>query len=150
MGIRISDDPAELDLDRIHRWIGSESYWAQGRTRARQEAAIAGSWNFGAYDDETGRQLGYARVVTDRATFAWLCDVFVDDAARGRGVGKALVERIVGELDAVGIRRTMLATSDAHGLYARSGFEPLDDPGKFLARVAAPEVDGRRSAHVDD
>lgn len=139
-GIRISDDPAELDVERIHRWIAEQSYWAQGRSRATQEAAIAGSWNFGAYDAETGTQLGYARVVTDRATFGWLCDVFVDDAARGRGVGKALVAHIIAALDAVGIRRTMLATSDAHGLYARSGFEPLDDPAMFLARVAPPRA----------
>lgn len=137
-GIRISDDPAELDVDRIHRWIGEQSYWAQGRPRATQEAAIAGSWSFGAYDEKSGEQLGYARVVTDRATFAWLCDVFVDDAARGRGVGTQLVARIVDELDAVGIRRTMLATSDAHGLYARFGFEPLPDPSMYLARVAPP------------
>lgn len=138
--IRISDDPSELDADRIHRWIGEQSYWATGRTRQVQDAAIAGSWNFGAYDAVTGEQLGYARVVTDRATFAWLCDVFVGDAARGRGVGKALLARITGDLDALGLRRTYLATADAHGLYAQYGFEPLAEPQMFMARTR-PGVD---------
>lgn len=138
-GIRISDDPAELDRERIHRWIGEQSYWAAGRTRQTQDAAIAGSWSFGAYDDGSREQLGFARVVTDRATFAWLCDVFVDDAARGRGVGKLLVAHIVRELDAAGVRRVMLATSDAHGLYAQYGFEPLADPALWMARKG-PEL----------
>jgi len=139
-GIRISDDPGELDRDRIHRWIAEQAYWATGRTRETQDAAIAGSWSFGAYDDDTGEQVGFARVVTDRATFAWLCDVFVDDAARGRGVGKLLVAHIVRALDAGGgVRRAMLATSDAHGLYAQYGFEPLADPTLWMARKG-PEV----------
>lgn len=77
--------------------------------------------------------------MTDRATFAWLCDVFVDDAARGGGVGTQLVAHITAHLDAIGVRRTMLATSDAHGLYAQYDFEPLDDPTMYLARKR-PEV----------
>ena len=138
MTFRISDDPADLDHDRIHRWIVDESYWANGRTRERQDAAIAGSWNFGAYDDATGEQLGYTRVVTDRATYAWVCDVFVDDSARGRGVGKALIARVVEELDALGIPRTILATADAHGLYAQNGFGPLVKPENWMARIVPP------------
>ncbi len=146
-GLRVSDDPTELDRDSIHRWIAEQSYWAQGRTRETQDAAIAGSWSFGAYDEETGAQVGFARVVTDRATFAWLCDVFVDDAARGRGVGKKLVEHITAELDRIGVRRTMLATSDAHGLYAPYGFEPLAEPEKWMARQA-PTADAPGDAAV--
>jgi GNAT superfamily N-acetyltransferase len=138
VSFHISDDPAELDHDRIHRWILDESYWANGRSRERQDAAIAGSWNFGAYDDATGEQLGFTRVVTDRATYAWVCDVFVDDSARGRGVGKALVARVVEELDALGIPRTILATADAHGLYAQNGFGPLANPENWMARIVRP------------
>jgi GNAT superfamily N-acetyltransferase len=136
-GLRISDDPSELDHDRIHRWILEESYWAKGRSVENQERAIANSWNFGAYDAETGEQLGYTRVVTDRATFAWLCDVYVDDAARGRGVGKALVAAVVEALEPLGLRRIMLATADAHGLYAHYGFAPLAKPEIWMARVPA-------------
>lgn len=134
--LRFSDDPSELDRDRIHRWIAEQSYWASGRSREAQDAAIDGSWTFGAYDAESGEQLGFARVVTDRATFAWLCDVFVDGAARGGGVGTQLVAHVVEALDAAGVRRTMLATADAHRLYAKYGFVPLDDPTMYLARKA--------------
>jgi GNAT superfamily N-acetyltransferase len=137
-GIRISDDPAELDHDRIHRWILDESYWANGRTPERQDAAIAGSWNFGAYDEATGEQVGFTRVVTDKATYAWVCDVYVDDSARGRGVGKALMARVVGDLEALGVQRMILATADAHGLYAQYGFGPLVKPENWMARIAAP------------
>lgn len=137
MSIRISDDPAELDHDRIHRWILEESYWAKGRSVENQETAIANSWNFGAYDEKTGEQLGYTRVVTDRATFAWLCDVFVDDSARGRGVGKALVAAVVDALEPLGLRRAALATADAHGLYAQYGFEPLEQPDRWMVRLGS-------------
>ena len=132
--IRISDDPAELDRDRVYRWIAEQSYWAKGRSRERQEAAIAGSWCFGAYDGATGEQLGFARLVTDRATFAWLCDVFVDEDARGRNVGKSLMAAIMAALDAVGVPRAMLATADAHGLYAQFGFRLLADPAMMMER----------------
>ena len=137
-GIRISDDPAELDRDRILRWITEESYWAKGRSAERQDAALAGSWNFGAYDEGTGEQLGFARLVTDRATFAWLCDVYVDAGARGRSVGKHLMAAIVAAVDELGIPRVLLATADAHGLYAQYGWEPLAEPHKWMARIAPP------------
>ncbi|MEO5535796.1 MAG: GNAT family N-acetyltransferase [Pseudolysinimonas sp.] len=142
--IRISDDPAELDRDRIYRWIGEQSYWAKGRARERQEAAIDGSWNFGAYDSTTGEQLGFARLVTDRATFAWLCDVFVDEGARGRRVGKSLMAAIAAALDELGMPRTMLATADAHGLYAQYGFEPLAEPERLMARIPNSSVSSAR------
>ena len=133
-GIRISDDPAELDRDRILRWITEESYWATGRAAERQDAALAGSWNFGAYDEASGEQLGFARLVTDRATFAWLCDVFVDEAARGRSVGKSLMAAIIEALEPLGLRRVLLATADAHGLYAQYGFEPMTTPERWMVR----------------
>jgi N-acetylglutamate synthase-like GNAT family acetyltransferase len=132
--IRISDDPAELNRDRIYRWIGEESYWAKGRSRERQEAAIDGSWNFGAYDAKTGEQLGFARVVTDRATYAWICDVYVDQDARGRSVGKSLMAAIVEAMDALGVQRVVLATADAHGLYAQYGFTVIDQPERWMIR----------------
>lgn len=135
-GIRVSDDPSELDHPRIHRWILEQSYWATGRTPEKQDAAIAGSWNFGAYDEATGEQIGFARVVTDRATFAWVCDVFVDATARGRGVSKLLMATITTALDEAGIARSMLATADAHGLYAQYGFEALDRPERWMQRTA--------------
>lgn len=136
-GIRISDDDTELDRARVLRWITEESYWAKGRAAERQEAALAGSWNFGAYDETTGEQLGLARVVTDRATFAWLCDVYVDETARGRSVGKQLIAAVVAALDELGIRRTLLATADAHGLYAQYGFAPLAEPERWMARIVS-------------
>ncbi|ALJ21481.1 GNAT family N-acetyltransferase [Microbacterium sp. No. 7] len=111
-----------LDRARVHRWLSEESYWAQGRPRDRQDAAIDASRNYGVYDEASGEQLGYARVVTDGVTFAWLCDVFVDAAARGRGIGKQLVEGVVADLEPLGLKRIALATGDAQGLYAQYGF----------------------------
>lgn len=129
----ISADQARLDVPRIHRWLSTDAYWALGRPLSKQEAAIAGSLNFGAYHRETGEQHAYARVVTDRATFAWLCDVYVDPAARGQGLGTALVAAARDHLAPYGLRRIMLATADAHGVYAKLGFEPLADPDKWMA-----------------
>ena len=136
-----SADPARIDRDRVHRWLSEESYWARGRSREKQEAAIDGSRNYGVYEaaGPTGGgdvQLGYARIVTDEATFAWLCDVFVDASARGRGVGKTLIAGIVADLEPLGLTRLALATADAHGLYARYGFAPLADPSMWMSRVA--------------
>ncbi|WP_037573256.1 GNAT family N-acetyltransferase [Phaeacidiphilus oryzae] len=131
--LRISTDPELLDVDRVHRWLSEESYWALGRTRETFETAIRNSLNFGAYDAVSADQLGYARVVTDRATFGWLADVFVAKQARGRGVGKALVRAVREELAPFGLKRVMLATSDAHSLYADiGGFGPLDQPERYM------------------
>lgn len=129
----ISADPARLDVPRIHRWLSTDAYWALGRPLAKQEAAIAGSLNFGAYEPDTGEQHAYARVVTDLATFAWLCDVYVAPAARGQGLGTTLVTAVRDHLAPYGIRRIMLATADAHGLYAKIGFEPLTAPENWMA-----------------
>ncbi|WP_144712024.1 GNAT family N-acetyltransferase [Curtobacterium pusillum] len=133
-GLRFSDDPADLDVDRVHRWLSEESYWARGRTRAAQEAIIAGSRNFGVFDEASGQQLGYARVITDGVTFGWLADVFVDPAARGRGVGVALVGGVTEVVEALGLKRFALFTADAHGLYERFGFRPLPDAEGWMMR----------------
>jgi len=129
----ISADPARLDVARVHHWLSTDAYWALGRSLATQQAAIAGSLNFGAYAAGSGEQAGYARVVTDLATFAWLCDVYVAPAARGHGLGTALVTAARDHLAPHGLRRVLLATDDAHGVYAKVGFAPLGDPEKWMA-----------------
>jgi GNAT superfamily N-acetyltransferase len=127
----VSTDPARLDLDRVHEFLAGESYWARGISRLVLERAVANSLVFGVYRD--GEQVGFARVVTDRATFAWLCDVFVLPAHRGRALGKRLVDAVVTHPDLRRVRRLLLATSDAHGLYRRYGFHELERPERFLA-----------------
>jgi GNAT superfamily N-acetyltransferase len=129
-----SCDAALIDRDRVHRWISEESYWAQGRTRARQDAAIDGSRNFGIYDRETHQQVAYARAVTDGVTFAWLCDVFVDSELRGKGIGVILIDGVVKEFEPAGLRRIALSTNDAHGLYAKFGFAPLESSTTWMER----------------
>jgi GNAT superfamily N-acetyltransferase len=129
----ISADPARLDVARVHQWLSADSYWAKGRSLDKQRAAIAHSLNFGAYREDTGEQHAYARVVTDLTTFAWLCDVYVDPAARGNGLGTSLVAAVRDHLVPLGIRRILLATADAHGVYAKVGFEPLADPTRWMS-----------------
>ena len=124
-----------VDRARVHRWISDESYWAKGRTRAVQDAAIDASRNYGVWDARTGEQVAYARVVTDGVTFAWLCDVFVASEARGNGIGKLLVQGVIGDLEPMGLRRILLATADAHGLYAQHGFAVSDDPNRYMIRA---------------
>jgi GNAT superfamily N-acetyltransferase len=133
----ISADPARLDVPLVHRWLSTDSYWARGRTLAQHHTAMAGSLNFGAYHPTTGAQHAYARVITDFATFAWLCDVYVDPATRGHGLGTTLVTAIRDHLAPHGLRRILLATDDAHGVYAKIGFEPLSDPDKWM--VLSPQ-----------
>jgi GNAT superfamily N-acetyltransferase len=134
--VEVSSDPGRLDVDAVHRWLSNDAYWALGRSREVVERAIAHSLNLGAY--EGARQVGYARVVTDRATFAWLCDVYVDPAHRGRGVGTALLTAVDEHLAAYGVRRAVLATQDAHAVYARFGYEGLGDAERWMARSYAP------------
>lgn len=134
---RLTSDRADVDRDTVHRWLSEQSYWARGRTRRAQDAAVDASLCFGVLERATGRQVAFARVVTDGATFAWLCDVFVDDSVRGQGVGTALVAGVVEHLDALGLPRTVLATADAHGLYERFGFATTP-PGRYMARLTEP------------
>jgi GNAT superfamily N-acetyltransferase len=131
-GFEISTDPARLDGHLIHQWLSEDSYWAFGRSREKQDAAVAGSLNFGAYDKVSGAQIGYARVVTDQATFAWLCDLYIAPAVRGNGLGVALTAAVRDHLARYGVRRIMLATADAHGVYAKVGFAPLTKPEKWM------------------
>lgn len=132
----ISDDPGRLDLEVVHGYLAGESYWARGIPRELLERAVAGSLNLGVYDGQ-GRQVGYARVVTDRATFGWVCDLFVVPAHRGLGLGRRLVRAIAEHPDLRGVRRLMLATDDAHGLYESEGYRPMV-PGKYLERATQP------------
>lgn len=129
----ISSDPARLNRARIHHWLSTDAYWALGRTREHQDRAIAGSLNFGAYDVASGEQAAFARVVTDHASFAWICDVYVDRAARGHGLATRIVTEIRDRLAPAGVRRFLLATDDAHGVYAKVGFAPLEVPAKWMA-----------------
>ncbi|KFN44125.1 GNAT family N-acetyltransferase [Arenimonas oryziterrae] len=137
MTLQISTDPADIDVDLVHRYLAHESYWCRGLPRAVLEKAIAHSLCFTALRD--GHQVGFARVVSDRATFAYLCDVFVLEAARGQGVSKAMMRAIDAHPDLQGLRRMLLATADAHGLYAQHGFEPITRPERFMERYR-PEV----------
>ncbi|MFJ1703480.1 GNAT family N-acetyltransferase [Kitasatospora sp. NPDC088346] len=131
-GYEISTDPARLDAVLIHTWLSEDAYWALGRPREKQDRAIANSLNFGVYDRAFARQVGYARVVTDRATFGWLCDVYIAREARGRGLGTALAAAVRDQVAEFGLRRVLLATADAHEVYARVGFEPLTVPEKWM------------------
>ena len=132
----ISTDPARLDVGAIHAFL-TESYWSPGIPRATVERALANSLCFGVFWQ--GQQVGFARVVTDRTTFAYLCDVYVLDAHRGRGLAQELMTRVVEHPDLQGLRRIMLATRDAHGLYAKFGFKPLASPGVMM-EVHNPNV----------
>jgi GNAT superfamily N-acetyltransferase len=134
-GFLVSDDKSRLDIGRIHRFLAEEAYWAKGRSRALVERSIEGSRCFGLYGAEG--QLGFARVVSDATIFAWLSDVFVLPAARGHGLGRFLLGTILAHPDFAGIKRWMLATNDAHGLYASYGFTPLPHPESIMTRMAA-------------
>ena len=130
--LRISTDPADLDLDWIHSALSERSYWARGRGRSVVERAVAGSLVFAAYAG--GRQVAFARVVTDQATFAWICDVFVDETVRGRGVGKRLMAAVLADPRLQGLKRTHLATDTAASFYADLGFVPLEHPETWMQR----------------
>ncbi len=133
MGLRVSTDDALLDVDRIHRWLSEDAYWSVGRSRAAVEESLRHSVNVGAYAGH--EQVGFLRIVTDRATFAWVCDVYVDPSTRGRAVGKALMTECDRLLASYGVTRAVLATADAHGLYAQFGFAPLVDDGRWMVRT---------------
>lgn len=129
----IRTELSDMDFDRIHPWLSADAYWAPGRTRDNVETAARNSLNFGVFTG-SGEQVAYARVLTDRASFAWLCDVYVDRDHRGRGVGHRLLEAVVEQLEPMGLSRVLLATRDAHEVYARFGFEPLPEPDRFMIR----------------
>jgi GNAT superfamily N-acetyltransferase len=132
--------PARVGVDLVHRWLSEQSYWAKGRDRALVERSIAGSHNYSVFDDaphddsgyDDARQAAFARPVTDGATFAWICDVFVAEQHRGKGLGSWLVESIVEDLRHDGVQRFVLATRDAHEVYRRCGFAPLEGPDRWM------------------
>jgi GNAT superfamily N-acetyltransferase len=126
----ISDDRARLDRALIHRFLSERSYWAEGVPREVVERSIDHSLCFGVYQSST--QVGFARVVTDFATFAWLADVFILEDARGRGLSKKLVAAILAHPQLQGLRRFLLGTLDAHGLYAQFGFAPVKQVERFM------------------
>ena len=127
----VDTDLARIDLGTVHRWLSTDAYWAMGRSRETVQRAAEGSLNFGVFDDR-GALCAYARVVTDRATFAWLCDVYVDRARRGQGVGHLLATTVVDTLAPMGLKRVMLATHDAHAVYERVGFVPVPAPQELM------------------
>ena len=132
--VEVSSDPARLDRNRVHRFLSRESYWAIGVSREDVDRAIDGSVAFGLYVE--GVQVGFARAVTDGATFAWIADVFVVAEQRGRGFGRRLVEAVLDHPDVRSARNVLLGTADAHGLYERFGFRPLEHPERYLNRRA--------------
>jgi GNAT superfamily N-acetyltransferase len=123
-GFLLSDDRGLLDFELVHRWLSTDSYWAAGRTAEQMRAAIDGSTPVGIYRD--GRQVAFARVVTDGVVFAYLADVYVDRSCRGLGLGTWLVGTVRDDLAARGLKRFLLRTLDAHGVYAPLGFMAAD------------------------
>jgi GNAT superfamily N-acetyltransferase len=123
-GYELSGDRARIDLDRVHRWLSTDSYWAAGRPLDQMRIALDGSEPFGIYRDT--EQVAVARVVTDGAIFAYLCDVYVAPAHRGSGLGSWLVRALRSHYSARGLQRLLLVTRDAHEVYARQGFAEVE------------------------
>jgi len=132
----LSSDKRSLDIDTIHGYL-TQSYWSPGVPREVVERAIDGSLCFGVFHQD--KQIGFARVVTDKATFAYLADVFILEPHRGNGLSKRLMEVIFAHADLQGLRRFMLATKDAHGLYKQFGFTELGNPARFM-ELHRPDV----------
>ena len=128
--IEISTDREKLDIRAIHSYLANESYWAKGRTLETVQRSIENSLCFGVYLEN--KQVGFARVITDYAVFAWLLDVFILPEYQGKGYGKKLVEAIMTHNNLQGLRRWGLGTDDAHGLYKQFGFTSLNKPGNMM------------------
>jgi GNAT superfamily N-acetyltransferase len=128
----ISTDPNKLNLEVIHRFLSETSYWARNRSRATVKFSLEHTLNFGLNRNE--QQIGFARLVTDHATFAWLADVFVIEEYRGQGLGHWLIESVVSYEPLLGLHRWMLATWDAHDLYRKFGFTELERPDRWMER----------------
>jgi GNAT superfamily N-acetyltransferase len=132
----VSTEKERFDLDVVHGFL-TECYWARGIQREVVARSIENSLSFGVYCE--GRQVGFARVISDYATYAYVGDVFILESYRGHGLGKWLMECIMGHPRLQGLRRWSLVTADAHGLYARFGFTPLEKPARYMERHR-PEV----------
>ena len=132
-GYRISTDKSQLQTDVIYQYLSEESYWAKDIPRSIVEKSIANSLCFGIYHEK--EQIGFARVISDLATFAYLADVFVLPPHRGKGLSKWLMEVILAHPDLLTLRRFMLATQDAHGLYKQFGFDALPHPDRVMGKA---------------
>ncbi|MCU0470769.1 MAG: GNAT family N-acetyltransferase [Arcicella sp.] len=132
--ILISTDKSKLQINVIHHYLSNYSYWAVGIPIQTVQKSIDNSIAFGVYldKDDTVKQIGFCRVVSDLATYAYLADVFILEDFRGKGLSKLLVEKVLKHPDLQGLRRWVLATKDAHGLYAQYGFTALDQPENFM------------------
>lgn len=130
-GYVVTTDPSRLDIDYIHAFL-TGSYWARGIPRDVVARAIENSLNFGLF--EGARQVGFARAITDRAWYAYIADVFVDEAHRGKGLGKLIMEAVTSHPELQNLRRMMLGTADAHGLYRQFGFTDVDKPERWMER----------------
>ena len=131
--IELSDDRARLDVARIHGWLAS-SYWSPGIAREAVERGIAGAHCLGAYRD--GEQVGFARVISDRASFAWVADVWIDEAARGQGLGRRMERWFLDHPEYATVRRFALVTADAHGVYEGVGFRAPLRPERYMERLS--------------
>jgi len=130
--IEVTTDLSRIDLDRVHDWLARKSYWAGEMPRRVFDRAVRGSLCFGAIEQE--ETVGFARVITDRATFAYLSDVFVDPECRGLGISKVMMAAIVIHPELQSLRLWLLATADAHGLYAQYGFTSPTVPQRYMER----------------
>ena len=139
----VTTDPTRFDVDAIHAFL-SRAYWSVNIPRSVIEKAIAHSLCFGVLCD--GAQVAFARVITDRSTFAYLADVYVHEEHRGQGLSKRMMEAIVAHPDLQGLRRWLLATRDAHGLYAQFGFTPLANPDRLMEIVRVDPYGARSGA----
>ena len=137
-GYLLSTNPARLQVEAVHAYLSQESYWAKGIPLAVVQRSIKNSLCFGVYTT-TNQQVGFARVVSDLATFAYLADVFILEAHRGQGLSKWLMECIMQHPELQGLRRWSLATLDAHGLYTQFGFTPLAHPERMM-EIARPRI----------
>jgi len=137
----VSTDPERLDLPWIHNYLTNEAYWARGITFPVFQKSVENALSFGVYHQS--EQVGFGRVISDYATFAYLADVFIEADFRGRGLGKWLVECVCNYPELQSLRRWMLITSDAHGLYQRFGFAPLEHPEKMMEIVSMEKGSGQ-------
>lgn len=133
-GYSVSTDKNRLQIERIHRHLSTEAYWCLGIPEITVRKAIEGSLCFGLYKETGGKnlQIGFARVVTDQATFAWLCDVYIDKEERGKGLSKNLMSCIMSHPDLQNLRRFCLATRGTHGLYEKFGFQVTKTPEYWM------------------
>lgn len=135
-GFHVSTDKSKLDLDLIHRFLSNDSYWARGRSIEVVRKSIENSLCFGIFKEK--EQVGFARVVTDYAVFAWILDLFILNTYRKKGLGKLLIESIMMHAELQKLQRWGLATEDAHGLYRQYGFRIVTRPDTFMEIVVAP------------